>query len=57
MRNDVPDAIEVLPPDSVVPEPAPVMPLLMVLVGDDDALCTDELCLPAEATRSPEDLA
>ena len=56
MRNDVPDAIEVRPTDPVIPEPAPVTPLLLVLAGDDDALCTDELCLPAEGPRPLEDL-
>ena len=57
MRNDVPDAIEVRQSDPVVPAPAPFTPPLLILAGDDDAVCTDELCLPGDAPRPPEDLA
>ena len=30
------------------PIPSPVLPLL-ILATDDDAVCVDDLCLPAEA--------
>ena len=52
MRNDVPVTID--EPPAAGPVPAP--PLLL-LSSDDDAVCTDELWLPAEALAPAEDPA
>ena len=43
MRNDTAE-----PAPTETPAPIAAPPLL-ILSSDDDALCTDELCLPAKA--------
>jgi hypothetical protein len=53
MRNDV-----TLTADDPAPATAPLpAPRLLILASDDDAVCTDELCLPAEALPAPQDPA
>ena len=46
---DPPPSPDVEPAD--IPSPDRTPPLLVILAGDDDALCTDDLCLPADPRR------
>jgi hypothetical protein len=50
MRNDVTETAD-QPSAATAPLPSPP---LLVLAADDDAVCTDELCLPAEALVANE---
>ena len=59
MRNDVTDTVDgpARPASPAGPARGPLDPPLLILATDDDAVCTDELCLPAEALPPVEDPA
>ena len=53
MRNNEVDEAPAAEPGeataAVTPLPAPPAPMLLILASDDDAVCVDDLCLPADA--------
>ncbi len=50
MHNDVDATTGAETPEKVATRPAP----LVILASDEDAVCVDDLCLPADTRQLPD---